>query len=151
MNVIAGITVGPETTPTLLQSILPSLLVALITAAFGFFWFVAYRHPRSYRSFASPVLFTCVVIFLGSLGFTIASSLISQMCSGIGHDHRFDFITDSAIRESLGPTLVSQIAPVQRMSLYVCASTGVGILFLLFFAFASRTLRSRDEADENRA
>lgn len=40
-----------------MDDIVPKLGIALVTASVGFFWLLAYKHPRTFKAVATPFAF----------------------------------------------------------------------------------------------
>jgi len=50
-----------------MDDILNKLVIAFVPAAVGFFWFLAYKHPRSFKAIAAPFAFIFVLALVVTL------------------------------------------------------------------------------------
>jgi hypothetical protein len=135
-----------------MDDIIPKLVGALATAVVGFFWLLAYKHPRTFKAISAPFAFLSLMAVFLALPFGFAAVQISSEINIRMIEGQIKLPAERDFRDKLRSEITEIVAPYQRYSFYVAGAGGFGLAFLSFFAWVSRALqKERDETAKSEA
>ena len=135
-----------------MDDIITKLVVGLVTAVVGFFWLLAYKHPRTFKAISAPFAFLSLMAVFLALPFGFAAVQISYDINIAMLERTIQLPVERDYRDKLRSELAEVITPYQRNAFYVAGGGGLGLAFLAFFSWVSRALqKERDETAKSEA
>jgi hypothetical protein len=113
-------------------------------AVIGFFWLLAYKHPKTFKAVGAPFLFLGLVGLLGAIGYGLAWMTISDELAS--YSSIWDTVPETEGQDALKAVLSKKVDEIGRRCLPVgLASLGV-VAFVSFFSWVSELLQKEKES-----
>ena len=118
--------------------LLDTLKIPGITALVGFFWFLAYKHPRTYRVIAAPIVGISVIGLIGSISWLLAWETYSMETESFADIwNEFDKVERiSEVQEAVN----SKVNSIGRYGIPIAVGFGCCLTLLVFFSFVSKLI-----------
>ncbi|HWL54134.1 MAG TPA: hypothetical protein VNQ90_16950 [Chthoniobacteraceae bacterium] len=126
------------------------ILIPLGSAAVGFFWFLAYKHPITFKAVSAPFFFVFTMASLFSMIVLGSTSYFSEEVDALVYNDELTKLVDRDKRDEVIRLVTSKINKPKSTAIYVGGIAFTGLAFLLFFAWVSASIqKEKDQVDKS--
>lgn len=125
-----------------------SLLIPGITAAVGFVWLLAYKHPKTYRALAVPVILMAMMGLLVSVGYLLAWDVYGmQLASYNDIWEPFSGVEKISEIQKAVEGRVGQIGKEAITPAVICLAVAV---LMTFFSWISHSIHQERQSENSK-
>ncbi len=121
-----------------MKIIFDNFLIPAVSAIVGMFWLLAYKHPKTFRAIAAPVIFIAIMILVGSFGYIIAWSTY-DMRMGSWADF-WDPYDDVDEIQSIQSSVSAEVSKIGKLAVPVAVISGSTLTLMIFLLYVSRLI-----------